>query len=404
MELASLAGRPAGGGQAQVSAQHPPPFPACAASTTPCYGQDPLHRVYHLGNLYAHGITGTGTAVAVIIPGANPWLRSDLAVFSRHFHLPNAQADVINWGRVPPARPDASSAYWAQEGTADAELVHFIAPGARLVYLQLSPDVSNRAAMGALGWLATHRRIDVASFSWGTFEADIAAHGGYQQILALRAGLVTAAHAGVSVIAGSGDSGPTGISGHGYFPHPTVAWPTSDPLVTGVGALSLHLDAAGRRVRPDSVLGGTYASGAGLSAAYPRPAYQNLVASTVGSHRGVVDVSMNGCMWVYLPTSHRPPGPAWQYNCGTSFSAPLFAGITALAAQQAGHPLGPLGPALYRMHGVADGILDVTHGNNTSHGVKGYSAGPGYDLPSGIGTIASAPTFTATLARLAAHR
>jgi subtilase family serine protease len=403
-------GPPAGGGHPVVAHQAPPPLPAClVASPVPCYGQDPLHRVYHLGHLYARGITGAGTTIAVIVPGGNPWLRADLAAYSRYMRLPPARVKVVSWGQVPAARPDAASAYWAQEGTADAELAHFAAPAAGLVYLEVPPQVpfpgSERAATAALGWLATHQRIDVASFSWGTDEAELAAHGGAAQIPALRAGLVTAARTGITIIAGSGDSGPTGPSAAGgYDPRPTVAWPTSDPLVTGAGALTLHLNAAGRRLAPATVTGGTHATGAGLSAFYHRPAYQHRAAGVVGSHRGVVDVAVDGCAWVYLTIAHLPHGPTWQAACGTSFSAPLFAGITALAAQQAGHPLGPLNPLLYRLHGHRGGITDVTHGDNSDHGVTGYQARRGYDLPSGIGTIGSAPAFVTALARLAAHR
>jgi subtilase family serine protease len=74
-----------------------------------------------------------------------------------------------------------------------------------------------------------------------------------------------------------------------------------------------------------------------------------------------------------------PGSPDWYHAGGTSISAPLFAGITADAVQFAGHRLGRLGPALYQMHGAGDGILDVTQGSNTDHGVRGYSAAPGYD-------------------------
>jgi subtilase family serine protease len=382
-----------------------PQLPACLVSPVPCYGQDPLHRVYRLGSLYARGITGAGTTIAVIVPGANPWLRADLAAYSRAFRLPPARVQVISWGQVPAAQPDAASAFWAQEGTADTELAHFAAPAARLLYVQVPPGLpgagSEQAATTALGQLATRWHIDAASFSWGTHEATLARHGGTAQ---LRAGLVTAAHNGVSIISGTGDSGPTGPNPTGgYYSHPTAAWPASDPLVTGVGALQLTLDAAGRRVAPDAVIGAPGASGAALSALYPRPVYQDKVAGVVGSHRGVADVAMNGCDLVYLDIPHLPHGLSWTQACGTSLSAPLFAGITALAAQAAGHQLGPLNPLLYQLHGPADGITDITNGDNSDHDVTGYHARLGYDLPSGIGTISSAPAFVRALARLAAH-
>ncbi|MGH3125936.1 MAG: hypothetical protein ACRDND_33580, partial [Streptosporangiaceae bacterium] len=144
------------------------------------------------------------------------------------------------------------------------------------------------------------------------------------------------------------------------------------------------------------------ATGAGLSALFPRPAYQDQVSGVVGDHRGVADVSMDCAMWVYALIPHDPQAPGWFSVCGSSPAAPMFAGIAALADQQAGHRLGPLNPLLYRLRGSRDGLLDITEGNDTDDGVRGYAARPGYDLASGVGTVGSAPAFTAALARLAA--
>jgi hypothetical protein len=109
---------------------------------------------------------------------------------------------------------------------------------------------------------------------------------------------------------------------------------------------------------------------------------------------------MDGCAWVYLHIPHLADGLDWYATCGTSFAAPLFAGITADAAQIAGHPLGPLNPALYQMHGPGMGVLDVTHGSDSLPGVPGYAARLGFDLPSGIGTVGDADGFATTLAHL----
>jgi subtilase family serine protease len=77
----------------------------------------------------------------------------------------------------------------------------------------------------------------------------------------------------------------------------------------------------------------------------------------------------------------------------------LFAGIIALADQEAGHPLGLINPALYALSASrAAGIVDITKGNNTVsftqdgklEKVTGYPALRGYDLASGVGTIDAA--------------
>ena len=84
----------------------------------------------------------------------------------------------------------------------------------------------------------------------------------------------------------------------------------------------------------------------------------------------------------------------------------MFAGIVALADQVAGHSLGLINPALYAMSAVkAPGLVDVTTGNNTVSflqptlvTVKGFRAGPGYDLASGVGTV-NAALFVPELAQ-----
>jgi hypothetical protein len=99
---------------------------------------------------------------------------------------------------------------------------------------------------------------------------------------------------------------------------------------------------------------------------------------------------------------------------GTSGSAPLLAGILALATQlNHGENVGPINNALYDVLGPAgleDGIADIMSGNNTliidgKRIVRGFSATRGFDVVSGWGTI-RANSFVPALARAtrAAHQ
>jgi subtilase family serine protease len=86
-------------------------------------------------------------------------------------------------------------------------------------------------------------------------------------------------------------------------------------------------------------------------------------------------------------------GYALLYMGGTSATGPFWAGLIALADQEAGHPLGFVNPAIYR---IARGPLyhkafhDITTGNNTVvvNGVTitGYQAGPGWNPVTAWGT------------------
>jgi subtilase family serine protease len=179
-----------------------------------------------------------------------------------------------------------------------------------------------------------------------------------------------------------------------------------------VGGTQLQLTPAGTRLKADSAwdLGG-----GGRSAIFPRPSYQDGVAAAAGSRRAIPDISMDAScassvvVYESFPGAFPAGGSPWQTSCGTSVATPMFAGIVALADQLAGRPLGLINPAIYEMSKArAPGIVDVLTGSNTatfSQGgtsvtVPGFTAGPGYDLASGAGTI-NAVAFVPELAALA---
>jgi subtilase family serine protease len=100
-----------------------------------------------------------------------------------------------------------------------------------------------------------------------------------------------------------------------------------------------------------------------------------------------------------------PKADKWSPNGGASLATPLFAGVVALADQAAGRPLGLINPLLYQLAAQHDpGIVDVQGQGNTFHSgrvrIRGYPAGPGYDLVTGLGTV-DAAKFVPDLVRLA---
>jgi subtilase family serine protease len=119
-----------------------------------------------------------------------------------------------------------------------------------------------------------------------------------------------------------------------------------------------------------------------------------------------MSAACNGALDIYQSFAGQAAG--WYPTCGTSEATPLFSGIVALADQVAGHPLGVINPALYKMSlHTSSGVVDVTTGNNTvsfpqggkTYTVTGFSAGPGYDLASGVGTVDGALFVPALAAR-----
>jgi subtilase family serine protease len=380
-----------------------------------CYGPAQLQRAYDLDPLFADGNDGRGETIAIIDSFGSPTVAHDLDVFDTTYGLPKPKLTISQpAGAVPPYDGSPTRVGWAGETELDVEWAHAMAPAASLLLLE-TPTSEDEGVTGfpdietAVKYVADH---DLAAVVSQSFSATEETFPNQAALLALRGGYQDAYRHGVTVLSASGDSGATDstVDG-GYYGYPVTGWPASDPLVTGVGGTKLSLDANGNRTAPDVVWNDTYdtstqryifgdpgphalAGGGGLSSVFPRPAYQLPVESLVGDQRGVPDVSMSaacdGAVNVYQSFAGQPAG--WYPTCGTSEATPLFAGIVALAAQRAGHPLGLLNPALYFMsESHAPGIVDVTSGDNTvsvgKHTITGFPARPGYDLASGVGTV-----------------
>jgi subtilase family serine protease len=418
------------------AAQAPPTTADCEAEfDVACYEPTQVQQAYNLPALFARGVTGQGATIVIVDSFGSPTIKHDLATFDGQFGLPAPPSFTILQpaGAVPRFDPaNGTMLSWAGETTLDVEYAHTIAPGASIVLVE-TPVAETEGVTGfpqivqAEEYVINHHIGDVISQSFSATEQTFSAG---TSLGALRGAYVDAELHHVTVLAASGDNGAAnvGLDGSTFFTVPTTTWPPSDPLVTAIGGTQLHLDANGGHLSPDTVWNDTFsvptqkfifgdngpnplAAGGGKSVLFSRPSYQNLVRGVVGQARGVPDISMsaacNGAVDVYQSF----PGVAagWFPTCGTSEATPLFAGIVALAVQQAHHSLGLINPALYLMSALhMPGLVDVTSGDNTvafaqggqQHTVQGSAAGPGYDLASGLGTV-NAALFVPELAALA---
>jgi subtilase family serine protease len=390
---------------------------------TACYSADQVRRAYNLDDLHRRGITGKGRTIAVVICFHNPHLRKDLATYSKRWGLPPADLEQIRYKGARPFDPNVESEKaCAEEGTIDAETIHYVAPDAKIIMLetpndQLGGTTGMEDLIGGIGWLARNRRLDAVSMSWGAFEENFAEEAGrpgdYHLLTGLRGGLAAAYRRGVTMLVASGNWGPTGpnLKGDALYDRRGVAWPASDPLVTAVGATRLHLDDHGNRIRPDEIWdtqpsspGG--ATGAGTSAVFARPSAQDPLRRVVGDRRGTVDLTLNGSAqsreWLFSTVNVLPgQAPGWVRVAGTSIAAPKAAGMVGLAAQvNGGRRLGDIKPSLYAMarRPAQTGIFDLTAGCNTANDVPGFCGSRGFDLPSGVGTVRDAARFVPALA------
>jgi subtilase family serine protease len=401
------------------------------AESVACFGPGQLRAAYQLPPLYAKGITGKGVTIMIVDPFGSPTIKADLATFDRQFGYPAPPKFTIiaPVGKIPAFSPrNADMTGWAGETTLDVEYAHALAPGANILLVE-TPVSETEGVTGfpqivrAEEYALARYHVGVISQSFGATEETFR---DYAQLDPLRGAYKDAGGRHVTVLAASGDAGATDYQADevNYYTSRVTSWPDSDPLVTAVGGTQLRPHGAGytsvawndtydlawTMYAAGSTDPSPAASGGGASAFFARPSYQNGVRGVTGAHRGVPDIAMSaacdGSVSVY--SSYQPGQAGWSLSCGTSEATPEFAAIVALADQVAGHPLGVINPALYRLEAArAPGIVDVTSGDNTVSfdqgtgaqgpgsrftGVKpvtvnGYPAGKGYDLVTGVGTV-----------------
>ncbi len=386
-----------------------------------CYGAPQIETAYGLPTLYREGLDGRGETIVIVDSFGAPDIRQELAVFDKAYGLTAPpHFTILKYGTVPaytPATPTATG--WAEETSLDVEWSHAIAPGANILLVETATaetvGVTGFPTMvNAENYVIDHHLGDVISQSFGAGEATFNAPA---TILALRSAYENAYRNGITILAAAGDTGAATaktVTKKHYFDFANVGWPASDPLVTAVGGTQLTLNQRGVRITPDRVWNDTNlfkspaAGSGGFSTVFTRPSYQNGVAGVVGDRRGVPDISMSasviGSVNIYV--AGLAIGTGWAPIGGTSEASPLFSGIVAIADQlNTHHPLGAINPALYAMEAAHDkGIVAVTQGTNTvffttagkTIVIKGYSAGPGYNLATGLGTV-TAPAFVREL-------
>ncbi|MGN6578986.1 MAG: S53 family peptidase [Bordetella sp.] len=288
---------------------------------------------------------------------------------------------VGDGGNAPTGDPSGPDG----EVSLDIEVAGAIAPGARIaVYFATNSAAGFIQAVSQ----AVHDQINqpsVLSISWGGPEAGWPA----QAIRAFEQVLQAAAALGVTICVAAGDSGSGGgVSGDGK----NVDFPASSAYVLACGGTRLDAFAPGRiseTVWNDGSAGG--ATGGGVSRMFAVPTWQRHLTVTRASG-GTAPLTGRG-----VPDVAGDADPASGYAVsvdgtpavvgGTSAVAPLWAALVARINAASGRTLGWLNPVLYA-HPSA--LRDIVDGNN-----GGYSAAPGWDACTGLGSPDGAKIGTA---------
>ena len=325
-----------------------------------------IQLAYGFNNITFGGVAGNGSGETIAIVDAydDPNIQSDLNTFDSEFGLPATTVTRVNetGGTSYPASD--STGGWELEESLDVEWAHAMAPGASIMLVEASSD-SNSDLLAGVQYAAAH--ANVVSMSWGgsEFAGETAYDTQYFD------------QAGVTFVASSGDDGAP------------AEWPAVSPNVLSVGGTALTLGPG--NVWSSEV--GWSGSGGGPSAYESQPSYQNGVVTQTSSARATPDVAYDADPSTGFAVYDSVPyegGSGWSEVGGTSAGAPQWSALLAIADQgraQSGQPaLNSTSPqqVMSILYANPADFHDITSGRST--GRPHYSAGPGYDYVTGLGS------------------
>lgn len=412
---------------------------------------------YDMNPLLGSAYNGTGQSIALM--GQSSIVLSDIEAFESAAGLTVKDPTLV---LVP--NTGSPQAFSGDEGESDLDLEWSggIATGAQIFFVYTGSN-TNYGVFDSMQYAVDEKIGNIISLSYGSCEAGSPA----SSFASLEAVLQQAATQGQTVIAASGDEGSTACYVSPTTTNPTLAvqeevsvsYPASSEYVTGVGgtevtsandtAGSSYWSAEGSTDTLTSLIqyipevawnddlasvnagGGLSATGGGASTLYTsKPTWQTGVAGIPNDNkRDVPDVSLYASPdlpgYLYCTSDqsdwNTTVQPVQTGSCGsgfrasssdnsltvaggTSFAAPIFAGMVAILNQKKAYTAGQglINPTLYSLASngatYAAAFHDVTTGNNecpsslgssycTGSATTSFSAGTGYDLVTGLGSV-----------------
>lgn len=306
---------------------------------------------------------GSGQTIAIVDAYNDPHIASDLAAFDSTYGIAAPPSFAVvnqNGGSNLPI----SNTSWALEESLDVEWAHAMAPGANIVLVEANSS-SLSDLLTAVQYAANRPGVSVVSTSWGSSEWS--GETAYNSDFTTPSG-----HQGVTFVASSGDSGSSGAP----------IFPSVSPNVIAVGGTQLTLNSSGGYGSETAWSG----SGGGISAYESQPSYQTGVVTQTSTNRAVPDVAYNASGGSPYAVYDSYGYGGWLEVYGTSAGAPQWSALVAIADQ--GRALNGQGslngatqtlPALYQL--PSSDYHEITSGSNGA-----YSAGPGYNLVTGLGS------------------
>ncbi len=364
---------------------------------------DDFAAIYDLAPLYQNGIYGDTQSIAVL--GRTDIDLPGYQTFRSLYHLP-ATTPVMHLVGTDPSLSSTDLG----EAMLDLEWSGAVARNATIVYVYATSI--NTAAQEAVD----KNLAPVISSSYSSCEPRSADTLRY---------LAQQANAqGITWLVVTNDSGAAACDSHndrqlastGF----AVSYPASIPEITGVGGTMFNEGTGTYWNATNTPTGlsavfyipevgwnengpkGIFSGGGGVSIFYAKPVWQNGNGVLADKARDLPDVSMAAAGH----DGYRTYFNGLNYvSSGTSAATPALAGVVALLNQyqvqnglQSAPGMGNINPELYRLAQTYPAAFhDVTAGNNDVPCVQsspdcltgsfGYTAGPGYDLVTGLGSV-----------------
>jgi len=394
--------------------------------------------IYDINPAYKAGYNGAGQSIAVV--GQSAIVLSDIEHFqtAAGFAVKDPTLVLVpNTGAATIRSGDEA------ESDLDLEYTSTIASGATIYFVYVGNN-ANSGVFDSIQFAVTNKTAPIISVSYGLCEAALGSSG-YSSLNAI---LAQAASQGQSVIVASGDSGSTDCYGETGLTTAqqqalAVDFPGSSQYVTAIGGtefpaadvastnttywqaasgsdlVSSALSYIPEQVWNDDSTARLSSSGGGVSTFTPKPGWQTGVPGIPsGTFRLVPDISLSsspnnaGYLFCSSDSSNGVTGSCTNgfrdssnvnltVAGGTSFAAPVFAGMLALINDKlnsAGQ--GVINPTLYTLAAnsatYASAFHDITSGGNqctagtkicSTAGASQYPATSGYDQASGLGSV-----------------
>ena len=369
-------------------------------------------KIYNLQPLYASGIDGTGQTIAIV--GRSNIDVQNVRDFRTNLGLPPNDPQIIVNGDDPGQTGDMP------EAMLDVTWSGAVAPMATIKFVVSQTNFSDGVDVSA-AYIVDHDLAPVMSSSYGLCESAMGpiATAFYNSLWQ------QAAAEGITVFVSAGDNGGAGcdapggglyasgglaVNGIASTPYNVAVggtqfddtsnssayWSDITDPTTGLSVLSYIPETVWNESSNDPFNVSLWSGSGGVSSLYAKPDWQTAPGVPNDGKRDLPDLSLTAALhdgYLVCLFSSCSYGNYFYTAGGTSLSSPSAAGIMALVNQKmGGQPQGVANYVFYRLASTPGVYHDTTKGDNKvpdtlGQYTVGYSAGPGYDLATGLGSL-----------------